>query len=154
MLRKKSAVIAVAILLLTAGCSGPTQQFNNTQTSSTTESTTTFKTPNNKTSYENNSKGNKNYTKKFISHLNSSPVNVTFIDRYKRTLQVRYTGNFRNRSRTTSETIYIITKFSNLVNTSYHDRKNWNVTRLNIVGSAPNGSVVWDARTEDWWAMK
>jgi len=49
---------------------------------------------------------------------------------------------------------YLTTRFAEVINTSYTDKSDWDVTRLNIIGISSNGSVVWDSRTEDWWAMR
>lgn len=155
MLRKKLTVIAIVLLILTTGCSGLTQQSNSTQTNLSPETSTNEIAD--QTDGENNSNKiikDRNYTAHFTTKLNYSPINIHSISRNERTIRVKYIGKFNNKSKTTSEVIYIITRFSSVLNSSYNNKSNWNVSQINIVGMAPNGSVVWDTSTEDWWAMK
>ena len=69
------------------------------------------------------------------------------------TVRVTYVGNFSNKSRTKSEISYISVIFAGVLNRSYYSPYKWNVSGLNITGKNPNGSVIWDFRVEDWWAM-
>ncbi|WP_424017713.1 hypothetical protein ACOZ4N_17850 [Halorientalis pallida] len=41
-----------------------------------------------------------------------------------------------------------------MTNMSYSNKnESWEISRLHIVGKDANGSVIWDSRIEDWWAM-
>ncbi|WP_336001821.1 hypothetical protein [Halorientalis halophila] len=94
------------------------------------------------------------YTLNFISEIRDSPINITTIEEDGDTIRVSYVGNYSNTSRTTSEIMYLTSSFAKVVNESYHNSSNWNISRLNIEGMAGNNSVIWDTITEDWWAMK
>jgi hypothetical protein len=164
MLKNDIVSIVICITLITAGCS--VYQGGNKSKVSNENPTKTLDNKNivtiTPTTSQNGNSKNKNNTDEFIQYnytlifksaVIKAPVNISNISECGNTLQLNYTGNFSNKSRTTSEMAYLTTIFAEVLNQSYHSKYDWNISRINIIGSSSNGSTVWDFRTEDWWSM-
>jgi hypothetical protein len=155
----------MCIVVLTSGCSGilqgderPTTDENTTNNSKSktnnTETTNSDNLSNGNIRQNNTTSGESSYFNSvFKSTVANMSINVEKMSTKDNILYMYYQGNFTNESRTISDLTYITAIFAGVVNKSYHNNSNWNVTRLNVVGISSNGSTVWDFRTEDWWAM-
>lgn len=164
MLEKKSAAIIISVVIVVSGCSvlntgtdtadpdNHTQDTVSVETTSQSDFSNKSSTDTPKT--DNGISGESTYINSFESLIDNDKVDIINITKENNSLKVSYVGNFSNKSRTTSEIAYILTKYAAVVNKSYNNDSNWNITKLNLVGKSPNGSVIWDTRTEDWWAAQ
>jgi hypothetical protein len=149
-------------MVISSGCTGlvqnqknSTKSDNSVATSSIDKTITEAETNKNISNVNNtqNKSVESHYSSLFISTIGKLGLEVNSISKEGETIQLNYTGNFSNESRTISELKYITAIFAGVVNKSYHNKSKWDITRLNVVGVSSNGSKVWDFRTEDWWAM-